>query len=209
MIAGANLAVFIAASLALIVTPGPDMLYVISRGIAQGRATALIASIGISLGLLTHTMLAAFGLSILLAQSPVAFLVVKYAGAAYLVYLGARALLSGERLALSKRGISLRHGAAFRQGLLSNVLNPKAALFVQAFLPQFVVPERGDPATQVLVLGAILIVMGLAFHIAVAWFAGAIGGWLRRRPGLDAWLRRLTGSIFVGLGLRLALPERR
>lgn len=207
--AGANLAVFIAASLALIVTPGPDMLYVIARGIAQGRAIALVASLGISLGLLTHTMLAAFGLSILLAQSPFAFLVVKYAGAVYLIFLGARALLSGERLALSERGTTLRRGVAFRQGLLSNVLNPKAALFVQAFLPQFVMPERGDPATQILVLGAILIVMGLAFHIGVSCCAGAVGGWLRRWPRLDVWLRRLTGSIFVGLGLRLALPERR
>src|SRR5215204_1115577 len=160
MAGGANLAVFVAASIVLIVTPGPDMLYVIARGIAQGRATAIVASLGISSGLLVHTMLAAFGLSVLLSQSVAAFLVVKFAGAAYLLYLGVRALLGRGELLLPERMDGVRPGVAFRQGFLSNVLNPKAALFVQAFLPQFVVPERGDTAGQVLLLGLLLIAMG-------------------------------------------------
>jgi threonine/homoserine/homoserine lactone efflux protein len=209
MVGGANLAVFVAASLVLIVTPGPDMLYVIARGIAQGRATAIVASLGISSGLLVHTTLAAFGLSVLLSQSVAAFLVVKYAGAAYLLYLGARALLSKGDLLLPEGMASVRPGVAFRQGFLSNVLNPKAALFVQAFLPQFVVPGRGDTVGQVLLLGLLLIAMGLAFHILVAFGAGRLGGWLRRRPRVNAWLRWLTGGTFIGLGLRLALPDRR
>jgi threonine/homoserine/homoserine lactone efflux protein len=209
MLQGANLAVFVAASLVLILTPGPDMLYVIARGIAQGRSVALIASLGISLGLLVHTTLAAFGLSVLLSQSLPAFMAVKYAGAVYLVYLGVQALLSKAPLLVLKPGLAVRPGVAFRQGLLSNVLNPKAALFVQAFLPQFVVPGQGHPVAQVMLLGLLLIVPGLAFHALVACGAGSIGGWFRRRPGIDNWLRRLTGGIFIGLGVRLALLERR
>lgn len=209
MVGGANLALFVASSIVLIVTPGPDLLYVIARGIAQGRATAVVASLGISLGLLVHTTLAAFGLSVLLSQSVVAFLVVKYAGAAYLLYLGARALLSRSPLLLPEGMSPLRPGVAFRQGFLSNVLNPKAALFVQAFLPQFVVPGEGNTAGQVLLLGLLLIAMGLAFHLLVAAGAGRLGGWLRRQPRVSAWLRWLTGGTFIGLGLRLALPDRR
>jgi threonine/homoserine/homoserine lactone efflux protein len=209
MVSGASLAVFIAASLVLIVTPGPDMLYVIARGIAQGRATAIVASLGISTGLLVHTTLAAFGLSVLLSRSAAAFMVAKYAGAAYLLYLGVRALRSKEGLLLPSGLSPVGPVVAYRQGFLSNVLNPKAALFVQAFLPQFVVPGRGHTAAQVLLLGLLLIVMGLAFHILVAFSAGRLGGWLRRQPRVNAWLRWLTGGTFIGLGLRLALPERR
>src|SRR5688500_8079835 len=115
MVSGANLAVFLAASIVLIVTPGPDMLYVIARGIAQGRAAAVVASLGISSGLLVHTTLAAFGLSVLLGQSVAAFLVVKYAGAAYLLYLGVRALVSRDPLLLPSGMASVRPGVAFRQ----------------------------------------------------------------------------------------------
>lgn len=209
MVSGANLALFVAASLVLIVTPGPDMLYVIARGIAQGRATAIVASLGISSGLLVHVTLATFGLSVLLSRSLVAFLVVKYIGAAYLLYLGVRTLLSKGGPLLPSSLSPVRSVVAYRQGFLSNVLNPKAALFVQAFLPQFVVPGRGNAAAQVMLLGLLLIVMGLAFHILVAFGAGRLGGWLRRQPRVNAWLRWLTGGTFVGLGLRLALPERR
>lgn len=206
---GMNLAVFSVAALVLIITPGPDMLYVIARGIAQGRTVALIASLGIALGFFVHTLLAAFGLSVLLSQSLVAFMVVKYIGAAYLVYLGVRALLSREPLLLPAGGPPIRPAVAFRQGLFSNVFNPKAALFVQAFLPQFVVPGQGDPALQVLILGLIVIVPGFAFHALVSCGAGSVGGWLRQRPGVNTWLRWITGGLFVGLGVRLALLERR
>ena len=209
MLGGMNLAVFLAAALVLIITPGPDMLYVIARGIAQGRAAALIASLGIALGFLVHTLLAAFGLSVLLAQSLVAFMVVKYVGAAYLVYLGVRALLSREALLLPAGGLPVRPAVAFRQGFFSNVFNPKAALFVQAFLPQFVVPGQGDPAAQVLALGVLVFVPSLAFHALVSCGADSVGGWLRRRPALNSWLGWVTGGLFIGLGVRLALLERR
>ena len=206
---GANLALFVAAALVLIVTPGPDLLYVIGRGITQGRVAALVASCGISLGLMTHVFLAAFGLSVLLRQSATALLIVRYAGGTYLVYLGVRVLLSKERFSAPDSGPRVRLVVAFRQGIFSNLLNPKAALFVQAFLPQFVRPTQGHPAAQVLLLGLLLVAMGLIFHLAVACGAGQIGVWLRRRPGVARWLQRLTGSVFVGLGVRLALPERR
>ena len=209
MAGGANLAFFVAAALVLIVTPGPDMLYVIGRGITQGRVAALVASCGISLGLSTHVLLAAFGLSVLLQKSATAFLLVRYAGAAYLVYLGVRVLLSNERFVAPTEGPRVRLAVAFRQGLFSNLLNPKAALFVQAFLPQFVQPVRGHAAVQVLLLGLLLVVMGLAFHIVVACGAGQIGNWLHHRPRITRWLQRLTGCVFVAIGVRLALPERR
>ena len=205
---GANLALFVAASLVLIVTPGPDMLFVIARGIAQGRLVAVLTSLGISTGLLVHTTLAALGLSVLLKQSLVAFLVVKYLGAGYLLYLGIRALRAREAIRLQADWGPVSPATALRQGLLSNLLNPKAALFVQAFLPQFVVRDSANPAVQILALGLVLIALGLAFHILVACTAEYLGTWLRRQPLINARLRWLTGSVFIGLGLRLALPER-
>lgn len=209
MAGGANLALFVAAALVLIVTPGPDMLYVIGRGITQGRVAALVASCGISLGLSTHVLLAAFGLSVLLQQSATAFFVVRYVGAAYLVYLGLRVIFRRGLFVAPDAGPRVRLVVAFRQGLLSNLLNPKAALFVQAFLPQFVLPARGDTAAQVILLGFLLVAMGLVFHSVLACGAGHIGNWLRRRPQITSWLHRLTGCVFIGIGVRLALPERR
>ena len=206
---GANLATFVAASLLLIVTPGPDMLFVIARGIAQGRLVAVVTSLGISMGLLVHTMLAALGLSVLLSKSLFAFLLVKYLGAAYLLYLGSRALRDREAIHLQVDQGPVPPATALRQGLLSNLLNPKAALFVQAFLPQFVVRGSGNPAAQILALGLVLIALGLVFHLLVACTAEYVGAWLRRQPHINARLRWLTGSVFIGLGLRLALPERR
>jgi threonine/homoserine/homoserine lactone efflux protein len=204
-----TLLLFMTAALALNVTPGPDMLYVIARGVGEGRAAGIISALGIAAGCLVHTLAVAFGLAGLLRAVPVAFEIVKWMGAAYLVWLGVRAL--------RKRGIAVGHAtlaatsktAVFRQGMLTNVLNPKVALFFLAFLPQFVDPERGPVALQLVSLGLLFNVSGTLVNILVAVLASGAGAWSRRRFGESAFMRRLTGLLFIGLGVRLALLERR
>ena len=203
-----NLLLFFTASLVLIVVPGPDMIYVLTRSLSQGRSAGLVSAAGVCSGVLVHTAFAAVGLSSILAQSAVAFSVVKYAGAAYLLYLGIRTILDKEGFAAPGRAEKARLATVFRQGVLSNVLNPKVALFFLAFLPQFVDPALGAAGLQMLALGVAFTLMGLAVLSVVALFSGALGEWLRGRTSLVGALRWLTGSILVGLGLRLAVPER-
>lgn len=204
-----DLILFLAASLALIVAPGPDNILVLTRGVAQGRGAALVSAAGASLGIVVHTAFAAIGLSALLAQSAVAFSVVKYVGAAYLVYLGVRTLLSRE-------GFVIRHdeaptpklGRIFFQALATNVLNPKVALFFLAFLPQFVSSGTGGVGPQLLLMGLTFALLGLAFLCALAYFSGAVGDRISGSPAYANALRWLTGGVLVGLGLRLAFSGR-
>jgi threonine/homoserine/homoserine lactone efflux protein len=157
-----NFVLFLTASVALIVAPGPDNILVLTSGVAQGRGDALVSAIGTSLGLVVHSVFAAVGLSALLAQSAVAFSVIKYVGAAYLVYLGVRALLSREGFAIrADDAPSPRLGSILVQAFATNVLNPKVALFFLAFLPQFVGPDAGSAAQQLLLLGMTFALLGL------------------------------------------------
>jgi threonine/homoserine/homoserine lactone efflux protein len=203
-----DLVLFVLASLALIATPGQDNLYVITRGIAGGRKVALVSAWGVCCGLVVHTALAAVGLSAILAQSALAFSVVKWVGAAYLIYLGVRTLLDRQAFAPSgdPEPASLRK--VFLQGVASNVLNPKVALFFLAFLPQFVSPGAGNAAAQFFVLGSLFTLLGLALISLIAVFSGTLGEWLRVRPSFAGILRWLTGFVLVGLGVRLALERR-
>ena len=204
-----TLLLFMTAALALNVTPGPDMLYVIARGVGEGRAAGIISSLGIAAGCLVHTLAVALGLAGLLGAVPIAFEIVKWMGAVYLVWLGVRAL--------RKHGIAADHAAIapaskaaiFRQGMLTNVLNPKVALFFLAFLPQFVDPERGSVALQLVSLGLLFNVSGTLVNVLVAVLASGAGAWSRRRFGESPVMRRVTGVLFIGLGVRLALLERR
>ena len=204
-----NLLLFVTASLALIVVPGPDMIYVLTRGVSQGRTAGLISATGVCCGVLVHTSFAAVGLSAILAQSALAFSVVKYAGAAYLLYLGVRTVLDREGFAAPERARRARLSIVFRQGILSNVLNPKVALFFLAFLPQFVDPAAGAAGLQMLGFGIAFTLMGLAVLSVVALTSGVLGERLRSNPSFAGILRWLTGSVLVALGLRLAVPERR
>jgi len=204
-----NLLLFVTASLALIVVPGPDMIYVLTRGVSQGKPAGLVSAAGVCSGVLVHTGFAAVGLSAILAQSAVAFSVVKYAGAAYLVYLGVRTILDKEGFASPGRAERARLATVFRQGMLTNVLNPKVALFFLAFLPQFVEPAAGTTGWQMLAFGIAFTLMGLVVLSVVALCSGALGQWFRSRPSFVGALRWITGSVLVGLGLRLAIPERR
>ena len=209
MIQETNFVLFSTASMALIVTPGPDMIYVVTRGVAQGRTAGLVSAWGACSGLVVHTVLASVGLSALLQSSAAAFTVVKYVGATYLIYLGIKAFLSRENFSVPREAApKLTLNKVFFQGVASNVLNPKIALFFLAFLPQFVVPASGNVALQMMVLGLGFTVLALLVFNVIAYFAGTLGGWLVKKPAFANGLRWLTGSVLVGLGLRLALPER-
>ena len=207
-----NLALFVAASLVVIVAPGPDNVYVLTRGTAQGRKVALASAWGMCSGLLFHTTLAAVGLSTILARSAVALSVVKYIGAAYLVYLGVKALLSreefsteGERLS----AVNLRN--FFLQGLTMNLLNPKVAVFFMAFLPQFVSPSvgtAGGVALRLVALGLVFALLSVVIFSAIALFSGAVGDRLSRNSRFPTALQWSTGFVLVGLGVRLALSGR-
>jgi threonine/homoserine/homoserine lactone efflux protein len=204
-----SLLLFILAGLALNVTPGPDMLYVIARSTAEGRRAGIVSALGIGAGTLVHIAALALGLSALLQAIPLAYDVVRWAGALYLLYLGVRALASSPTLAAAAAPKRARLGTIFRQGVLTNVLNPKVALFFLAFLPQFVDPSRGEPAAQIVMLGLLFDVNGTLVNIAVALGAGTLRSWLigdgARRARI---LERATGVLFIGLGARLAFIRR-
>lgn len=205
----ANLAVFVAVSLVVIAAPGPDNMLVLTRGITLGRRAALVSAAGASVGLVCHSMFAAAGLSALLARSATAFSVIKYVGAAYLIYLGVRALLDREGFVVSRTVAPTRLRSVFVQAVTSNVLNPKIAVFFLAYLPQFADPATGSPALQLLALGLSFALLTLVIFGAIAIFSGGLGTRLRTHPKLASVLGWLTGCVLVGLGLRLAFSDRR
>lgn len=199
---------FIAASLAVIATPGQDMILVMSRSIAQGPAAGVATAAGVSTGLVGHTLLATLGLGAILRASEWLFLLLKLAGAAYLVYLGVQLLRSRHHELAMSAAAPRTMPRLFVDGALSNISNPKIAVFYFAFLPQFVTPGTLHPTLSVLALG--LAFAGLTFLIKgpVGLGAGLLSGWLRARPRVLAWLYRTSGVIFVGLGLKLAFERR-
>ena len=198
---------FLVAALALNLAPGPDMLYVIGRSVGQGRRAGIVSSLGVFVGCWVHILAAAFGIAALLRSSPVAFNAVRYAGAAYLIYLGIRMLAQKTNLA-SQQVKTESLGAIFRQGVITNVLNPKVAIFFLAFLPQFIDAHRGSVALQIVLLGLIFNVGGTLVNLAVAYAGGTLGELLRRNQAIARLQRQFTGLIFVGLGLRLAWQRR-
>ncbi len=209
MLGELNLVLFLTASLALIVAPRPDNILVLTRSVAQGRGAALVSTAGASLGLVVHSVFAAVGLSALLAQSAVAFSAVKNVGAAYLIYLGIKALSSREGFAVSSEAAPVRPKSVFVQGVASNVLNPKVALFLLAFLPQFADPVAGGTALQLLALGLTFALLTWRIFSVLGYFSGGLGNWLESRPDYANVLRWLKGGVLVGLGLRLAFSDRR
>src|SRR5947207_5780949 len=193
------LIVFAAASLALLVVPGPAVLYVVTRSVAQGRRAGLVSVLGVHAGSVVHVAAAALGLSALLASSATAFGVVKVLGAGYLIWLGARKLLRREDVTVEDVApVSQRR--LFTQGIVVNVLNPKTAIFFLAFLPQFVNPARGPVAPQILVFGVSFIVLGMLSDGAYALLAGALAGRLRRTVRARRRLDRASGLVYLGLG---------
>jgi len=204
----ATLGVFVAAALALLLVPGPAVLYIVARSIDQGRSAGLVSVLGVHLGSLVHVTAAAVGLSSLLVSSAVAFSFVKYAGAAYLLYLGVRALIAREEpVDVELRPAPLR--TLLRQGAVVNVLNPKTALFFLAFLPQFVDPDAGYVAAQLVFFGLVFVALGLVTDSLYALAAGTAGGWLRSSRFFAGARRWVSGTVFIGLGLVTALSASR
>jgi threonine/homoserine/homoserine lactone efflux protein len=205
----ANLLPFLAAALALNLTPGADMTYVLARSATQGRGAGIAASFGIAAGSFVHTLLAAFGVAALVAQSETAFVAIKIGGALYLLYLAWKALRASAQ-ALALKGLPpVGNAQVFAEGALTNLLNPKVALFILAFLPQFVDPAQGSVVVQILVLGLLFNIGGTMVNCIVAVSAGAAACMLRGSERFSRWLNRFTALVFVGLALRLAFAERR
>jgi threonine/homoserine/homoserine lactone efflux protein len=205
-----DFALFVTTGILLNLTPGPDTLYILGRSIAHGRRAGVASALGISVGSVFHTGAAALGLSAVLATSAWAFTIVKLAGAAYLIFLGVRALLE-RRPELSVPAHFKQRGAAaaFRQGILTNILNPKVALFFLAFLPQFIDAAAPSKTIAFIVLGLTFVTTGTTWCLILAWFSSAFSARLRESPIVTALLNRAVGSLFVFLGLRLAVAARR
>jgi threonine/homoserine/homoserine lactone efflux protein len=202
-------ALFVAAALALLLVPGPAVFYVVARSVEGGRITGLVSVLGIELGTLVHVVFAAAGLSAILASSATAFSVVKWLGAAYLVWLGLQHILARKSdTETPETGGETRLPRIFAQSVLVQVLNPKVALFFLAFLPQFVDPSRGAAWTQVMVLGATLALLGLFTDGLYALLGGTAGNWLRRK-GENGSFRRLRryvpGGVYIALGAATAV----
>jgi threonine/homoserine/homoserine lactone efflux protein len=197
--------VFLAAGIALNLTPGQDTFYILGRSIAQGRRAGIASVLGISTGSVIHTCAAALGLSALLAASASAFLAVKLAGAAYLVYLGLRLLL-GRAPVAAVTGTFTSAGflAVYRQGLITNVLNPKVALFFLAFMPQFIAADSAHKILAFLALGSCFVTTGTIWCFCLAWFAARIARRLQGGTRFAAWTHRAAGALFILLGVRLA-----
>lgn len=198
---------FMVAGLALNLTPGPDMTYVATRTLAEGRAAGVASALGIGAGSLVHTLLAALGLSSLLAYAPYAFEVVKYAGAAYLLWIAIRLWRSSDAGSASAEAAPIGARQAFIEGLLTNVLNPKVALFFLSLLPQFI-ERSGNVGLQMLVLGLAFTVSGTIVNAAVALLVARVRGGLGTDGRYARLMRRLAALLFVGFAVRLALAER-
>ena len=200
-----RLALFVGAALLLLVVPGPSVLYIVTQSVSHGRRAGIASVAGITTGTLVHIAAATVGLSALLASSAVAFDVVKYLGAAYLIVIGVRRLAGFER-AQEERARGTRDlGRLYRQGIVVNTLNPKTALFFLAFLPQFVDPSRGVAWVQVLLLGLLFATLGFLSDGTWALVAGTLGDRLRGSRRFPAVQRYVSGSVFVGLGAVAAL----
>ena len=205
-----SIGVFVAAATVLLLTPGPAVFYIVARSVEQGRIAGLVSVFGITTGTLVHVLASTLGLSALLASSALAFGLVRYAGAAYLIYIGLQRILKRADApslptALPRRSL----GRLYREGFIVNLLNPKTALFFLAFLPQFVDSARGAVAMQIAFLGVLFTLMGLTSDALYALVAGTAGAWIKRRSRRMDWQCYVTGSLFIGLGLTAAFAGTR
>lgn len=203
-----DFALFLAAGVLLNLTPGPDTVYILGRSVAHGREAGIASALGISLGSIFHTCAAALGLSAILATSAFAFTTIKLLGGAYLIFLGIKMLLDRRKhLTLPSNFRRRTIAAAFRQGVFTNVLNPKVALFFLAFLPQFIDPASNVKVLAFLTLGLTFVTTGTIWCLVLAWFASAFSKRLRTNETMAQWLNRTAGALFVFLGLRLATAK--
>lgn len=200
-----NLIAFFGIAVLLALTPGPDNLFVLMQSAIWGRKAGMFVVLGLATGILGHTMAVAIGLAAVFAASPMAFTALKLIGGGYLVYLGVQALRSSGRLdapeAASAQETNL---CLFARGLFANAINPKVVFFFLAFLPQFVDAARGDAAWQIVQLGLVFTVQAALLFALLGLFSGHVGAWLKRHGRAGLWLDRIAGTVFVGLGIKLA-----
>jgi len=196
---------FVIASLSLLLIPGPAVLYIVTRSIDQGRLAGVVSVLGIEVGGLFHVAAAALGLSAILLSSALAFSIVKYLGAAYLIYLGIRKLTTREKIEDSQSAEPTSLRRIFSQGVMVNVLNPKTALFFFAFLPQFVDSSRGSVAVQMLILGCTFVGLATITDGLYAILSGTFGYWLKGNLRFLKFQRYFAGTVYIGLGLTTAL----
>lgn len=208
MIDHTTLMTYVAVVLGFVFIPGPATLLTVARATSSGTRVGLATGAGIAAGDVIHSFTAIVGISAIVATSAVLFAVVKYIGAAYLVYLGIRAIFDKTTADLAAAGLPISAETAFRQAILAEVLNPKTALFFLAFLPQFVRSENGSVTLQLTVLGIVFVLLGLVSTVVFAVCAGVLGNFLRRNPTVLKWQGKVVGGIYCALGVRLALQER-
>lgn len=208
MVDGNKLALFLTAAFLLAVAPGPGMLYVLARSLAGGRREGVLSSLGTFVGGMVHVLAAAAGVSVVLARSAIAFATVKYAGAAYLCFLGVRMILSARKEGEELPVEAMRPARnPFWQGIGTEVLNPKTALFFLSFIPQFVNRESGHVFAQFIALGAVSVSLNTSADLAVTWFAGPLGSRIRSSGRFRRAQRTATGGVMIGLGAYLALSK--
>lgn len=210
MISTNSLYLFFIASLLLNLTPGNDMIFVASRSISQGSKAGYFSALGIFVGCFVHILAAVFGLSLIIAKSAFAFEVIKYAGATYLIYLGAKMIVTKSAADLNAKNLVITsHGKLFRQGMLTNALNPKVAIFFLSFLPQFVDASSPYLKLHLLTLGVWFALQGTLILLIVAFLVGRTTNLLKQNPTFWLWQERITGTVLVALGVKLALTSRR
>jgi threonine/homoserine/homoserine lactone efflux protein len=202
-----DIALFLAASALLTIAPGPDIVYVLTRGVTQGPRAGMAAALGFATGCIFHTLLAAVGIAALIRSSELAFDLVRYAGAAYLVWIGIQALRHRSSFSLDGAKDTRALGVIFRQSVIGNMLNPKVTLFFLAFLPQFVNAGAGHVGAQMALLGALFMAQTVVIFGAVALCSGWLGAWMRAKPAIGERLNIFAGVTFVALGIRVALPD--
>ena len=198
-----NYKLFIISSILLNLTPGADTIYILGKGISRGKKAAIISAVGISTGCMVHTVLAAFGLSVILSKSIIAFNIVKAVGAFYLIYLGIKSMKTKDFSLKEKDKENISSGKIFREGVLTNVLNPKVALFFLSFMPQFISPNNSFGAIPFIILGSTFVFTGTIWCLILAISSSLMTKKLKEKPSFSKILNRLTGIIFVGLGLKL------
>jgi threonine/homoserine/homoserine lactone efflux protein len=201
-----NFSLFLVSCVLLNLTPGQDTMYIIGRSVAQGRRAGVLSMLGIMSGVLVHTLLAALGLSVILATSSMAFSIVKYAGAGYLAWIGIGFLLNGKHSETPEPMEKKQHipWKIYRQGVLTNLLNPKVALFFLSFLPQFVDPQAELIFTPFVVLGMVFFTTGSIWCMVLVYGSSWLTDKLRNKTSVGVLLKKLTGALFIGLGIRLA-----
>lgn len=205
-----NFEAFILAGIILNLTPGADTMYILGRSISQGKKAGTLSALGIATGALIHCVFAALGLSVILAKSALAFEIVKYVGAAYLIYLGIKMLITktDENFELKENNKQINYRKVYFSGILTNVLNPKVALFFLAFLPQFINPKYSQSFLPFLILGLTFVTTGTIWCLTLAMFSSKLSNTIRKNYKVKKWLDKTTGGIFIALGIKLALTKK-